>query len=44
MKLQRQDWVALALFAAVAVGGLWLWTGEGPVVWLSDFAVMCGFI
>lgn len=44
MKLQRQDWVALALFVAVAVGGLWLWTGEGPVVWLSDFAVMCGFI
>ncbi|WP_269433383.1 MULTISPECIES: hypothetical protein [unclassified Sphingopyxis] len=44
MKLQRQDWVALALFAVVAVGGLWLWTGEGPVVWLSDFAVMCGFI
>jgi hypothetical protein len=44
MKLSRQDWVALALFAVVAVGGLWLWTGEGPVVWLSDFAVMCGFI
>ncbi|WP_257787754.1 hypothetical protein [Sphingopyxis sp. QXT-31] len=43
MKLWRQDWVALALFAVVAIGGLWLWTGEGPVVWLSDFAVMCGF-
>lgn len=44
MRLQRQDWVALALFLAVAVGGLWLWAGEGPVVWLTDFAVMCGFI
>ena len=44
MRLQRQDGVALALFVAVAVGGLWLWTGEGPVVWLSDFAVMCGFV
>ena len=43
MKPARQDAIALALFALVAVSGLWLWTGEGPVVWLSDFAVMCGF-
>lgn len=43
MKLARQDAVALALFAGIAVGGLWLWTGEGPAVWLADFAVMCGF-
>ena len=43
MRMQRQDWAALALFALVALGGLWLWTGEGPVVWLSDFAVLCGF-
>ena len=43
MKLTRQDGVALALFAVVAVGGLWLWTGEGPVVWLTNFAIMCGF-
>ncbi|WP_257719781.1 MULTISPECIES: hypothetical protein [Sphingopyxis] len=43
MKLARQDWVALGLFALIAVGGLWLWTGEGPVVWLADFAVLCGF-
>jgi hypothetical protein len=41
--MQRQDWGALALFVLVALGGLWLWTGEGPVVWLSDFAVLCGF-
>lgn len=41
--MQRQDWAALVLFALVATGGLWLWTGEGPVVWLSDFAVLCGF-
>jgi hypothetical protein len=43
MRVQRQDVAALGLFALVAVGGLWLWTGEGPVVWISDFAVMCGF-
>lgn len=44
MRFQRQDWIALALFGAVAVGGLWLWTGEGPVIWLTNFAIMCGFI
>lgn len=43
MKLQRQDGFALAGFAVIAVGGLWLWTGEGPVVWLSNVAIMCGF-
>ena len=43
MKLARQDRVALGLFAIVVVGGLWLWTGEGPVVWLTNFAIMCGF-
>ena len=43
MRVQRQDAVALALFAVVAMGGLWLWTGEGPAIWLADFAVMCGF-
>jgi hypothetical protein len=43
MRLARQDWVALALFALVAVGGLWLWKGEGPVVWLTGIAIMCGF-
>lgn len=43
MKLARQDWIALALFAVVAIVGLWLWTGEGPVVWLANFAIMCGF-
>lgn len=43
MKLARQDWIALALFAVVAVAGMWLWTGEGPVVWLANFAIMCGF-
>ncbi|MDZ3833502.1 MAG: hypothetical protein U0S50_17045 [Sphingopyxis sp.] len=43
-RLQRQDAVALVLFLLVAVGGLWLWRGEGPVVWLTDFAIMCGFI
>ncbi|WP_439568473.1 hypothetical protein [Sphingopyxis sp.] len=43
MRLQRQDCIALALFAAVAAGGLWLWAGAGPVVWLSSFAIMCGF-
>lgn len=43
MRVQRQDVVALALFAVFAVGGLWLWAGEGPAIWLADFAVMCGF-
>lgn len=43
MRLARQDWIALALFAAVAVVGLWLWSGAGPVVWLANFAIMCGF-
>lgn len=45
MKLQRQDWIAFALFGVVAAGGLWLWlwTGEGPVVWLANAAIMCGF-
>ncbi|WP_268932531.1 hypothetical protein [Sphingopyxis microcysteis] len=43
MKWARQDAVALGLFAVIAVGGLWLWRGEGPAVWLTDFAIMCGF-
>jgi hypothetical protein len=43
MKIARQDWIALALFGLVAAGGLWLWTGEGPVVWLANAAIMCGF-
>lgn len=43
MRIARQDWVALGLFGLVAVGGLWLWSGEGPAVWLADFAIMCGF-
>jgi len=43
VRVQRQDAIALALFAVVAAGGLWLWTGEGPAIWLADFAVMCGF-
>jgi hypothetical protein len=43
MRLARQDRVALALFGLIAIGGLWLWTGEGPVVWLANFAIMCGF-
>jgi len=43
MKLQRQDGIALAIFLMIAVGGLWLWTGEGPVVWLTNVAIMCGF-
>ena len=43
MRIARQDGIALALFAVVAVGGLWLWTGEGPVVWLTGIAIMCGF-
>lgn len=43
MKLARQDWIALALFGVIAIGGLWLWTGQGPVVWLANIAIMCGF-
>ena len=43
MKWARQDAAALALFAVIAAGGLWLWLGEGPAVWLADFAIMCGF-
>jgi hypothetical protein len=43
VRVQRQDVVALALFAVVAAGGLWLWTGEGPAIWIADFAIMCGF-
>jgi len=43
VKLPRQDGIALALFALIAVGGLWLWTGAGPVVWLTNVAIMCGF-
>lgn len=43
MKLTRQDVAALGLFAVISVGGLWLWRGEGPTVWLADFAMMCGF-
>ncbi len=43
MKLARQDRIALAFFVLIALGGLWLWTGEGPVVWLTNFAIMCGF-
>ncbi len=44
MRVQRQDIAALALFLAAAIAGAWLWTGEGPVVWLTDFAMMCGFV
>ena len=43
MKLRRLDLAALAAFAFITVGGLWLWTGTGPVVWLNNFAIMCGF-
>jgi hypothetical protein len=43
MKLQRQDGVAIAAFSVIAVGGLWLWAGEGTVVWLANVAIMCGF-
>jgi hypothetical protein len=43
MRLARQDWIALAMFLTVAVVGLWLWTGQGPVVWLANFAILCGF-
>lgn len=43
MRMARQDAIALALFGLIAAGGLWLWTGEGPVVWLTNFAIMCGF-
>ncbi len=43
MRRWREDAVALAAFLVVAAGGLWLWTGEGPTVWLNQFAMMCGF-
>ncbi|WP_428680505.1 hypothetical protein [Sphingopyxis sp.] len=43
MRLARQDWIALALFLTVAAGGLWLWTGTGPVVWLANFVILCSF-
>ena len=43
MRVQRQDWIALVAFAMIAFGGLWLWTGEGPAIWLADFAILCGF-
>jgi len=43
MRVQRQDGIALTLFALVAAGGWWLWSGEGPAIWLADFAMMCGF-
>ena len=43
MRVKRQDWIALGLFALVAAGGVWLWTGIGPVVWLANFAILCGF-
>ena len=43
MKIARQDWAARGLFGLVAAGGLWLWSGEGLVIWLTDVAVMCGF-
>lgn len=43
MRLSRQDAIAFALFAAIAAAGLWLWAGEGPVVWLANFAILCGF-
>ena len=43
MRLRRVDLIAAAGFAGVAALGLWLWTGTGPVVWLGQFAAMCGF-
>lgn len=43
MKIQRQDIIALAVFGVVAVIGLSLWSGQGPLVWLNNFALMCGF-
>ena len=43
MKFGRQDAVALAAFVLIALVGLSLWSGQGPVVWLNQFAIMCGF-
>lgn len=43
MKIRGQDWIALGAFILIAIGGAWAWTGQGPVVWLNQFALMCGF-
>lgn len=43
MKIKRQDWIALIAFILIALIGAWLWTGQGPLVWLNQFALMCGF-
>lgn len=43
MRIRRQDGIALGAFILIAIVGTWLWTGQGPVVWLNQFALMCGF-
>ena len=43
MRRWRQDLLALGAFALIAIAGAWLWTGTGPLIWLNQFAMMCGF-
>lgn len=43
MRLRRIDMFVAVAFAVISAGGLWLWTGTGPLVWLNNFALMCGF-
>ncbi|WP_268746263.1 hypothetical protein [Sphingopyxis sp. MWB1] len=43
MKRWRLDAAAVLAFLLIAAPGWWLWSGEGPAVWLSDIALMCGF-
>lgn len=43
MKIETVDLVAAGIFAFVALIGWWLWSGQGAVVWINNFLLMCGF-
>lgn len=43
MKVERIDVAAIALFALVSAIGWWLWSGQGPAVWINNFLLLCGF-
>ena len=42
MNVRRIDLAAIAGFVLASAAGYWLWTGQGPAIWLNSFMVLCG--